>query len=141
MGQGETSGEVITISSFDLLLSQVSYLTLAAVQVGLLSLVIFALRPKMTSVSQAASATFTNTNWYNLSNLIAGYGLLGLFGLAFVTQVLSIFGIASFVNVLVWLVGVGLLGGTVVLTALVFNFLAYNEIYDRVLDGNDTDAT
>ena len=44
----------------------------------------------------------TGTDWFWLGDLIQSYANLGLFGLAFISQLLALFGILGGFNMIVW---------------------------------------
>ena len=74
-------------------------------------------------------------NYWKLANYLAGYGLLSLYGLCSLTQLLSTFGIAAELNIIVWWFGLGLLGFLLVTVAAVLEFIAYNECYVLSIQG------
>ena len=43
-----------------------------------------------------------NINWYKISNQISMYGGLALSSILMITQLLSMFGVAANINVMVW---------------------------------------
>ena len=61
----------------------------------------------------AGTEVFGDTNYWELSNIIPHYFYLGMGSLAALTQLLSIFGIGSGINLLVWMFGLGAIGGIV----------------------------
>lgn len=83
--------------------------------------------------------------WHKMGYTIHVWATLVIFGAAFITQLLSIFGIAVGINLMVWHYGVFMAGG---LVAMVSNFMwlfAYNKGYsvaaDETSDGTaSTDA-
>jgi len=77
----------------------------------------------------AMEAEYGSTNYWELGTLIADFGMLGIFGVAFVTEILATFGIAPELNVMVWAFGVGLGGLIVGLTYNIMMFLAINTVY------------
>ena len=58
--------------------------------------------------------------------MIENFGVLGIFGIAFITQLLATFGIMVDINLLVWMMVVPLGGMLIELTVAVLSFLAYN---------------
>jgi len=58
-------------------------------------------------------ADYTETMWNMLGSQVKTYGALVIFGVAMITQLLSIFGIANSLNLMVWTYGVGM-GGMLV---------------------------
>ena len=77
-----------------------------------------------------------DTNWYELASMIGGYGMLAVFSITAITQLLSIFGIAVAVNGLVWMWLFGVGGMLLTATVDILLFLGYNAAY-----GNTSDAT
>jgi hypothetical protein len=73
----------------------------------------------------------TGTNWFEIGDLIQNYANLSLFGIAFITQLLALFGIAAWLNALVWFWGVMLVGGLANGIGAFFKFLAYDNCYDK----------
>ena len=61
-------------------------------------------------------STLGTTNFNTLANQVLSYGGLGLWGIAFLTQLLALFGLFPEINYLVWYVGIGILYGTVGMT-------------------------
>lgn len=77
------------------------------------------------NASGAASGS-GNTDYYKLIHMIENFGVLGIFGIAFLTQLLATFGIMVDINLLVWMMVVPLGGLILELTVAVLSFLAYN---------------
>ena len=67
-----------------------------------------------------------STNYWSLAMMIFSYGGLGLFGVAFLTQSMALFGLFVPLNLFWWTSALGLLGFTYELTLAVFFFLAYD---------------
>ena len=67
-----------------------------------------------------------NPNWRKWASLIQDWGGLGIWGIAFLSQLFSLLGVAGELNMLVWYWIVGILGGMTVLTVGAFYFLAIN---------------
>lgn len=76
--------------------------------------------------------------WWKLGSLIGDWAMLGIYGTAFLTQLLSMFGIAAAINMMVWGYGVMLVGniGTMIVTTLWM--LGYREAMK--LQTTDSDA-
>jgi len=76
----------------------------------------------------------SDQNWWELSSMIRGFGVLAIWGLAALTQLLAIFGIASSANFFVWMFIVG--GGSLLLGLSVgaLRFLAYEQGYAKSLE-------
>ncbi len=71
----------------------------------------------------------SDTEWYKFGNYIINYGNLSLFGIAFITQLLAVFGIAPMINYLVWFWGIMVGGGVVNMLGQFFYFLGYDSAY------------
>ena len=82
------------------------------------------------TLSQAASGT-GNTDYYKLLHQVEGYGVMGVWGLAALTQLLATFGIMVGINMMVWGTVLPLVGGLVELGAMVLAFMAYNQFFDQ----------
>jgi hypothetical protein len=80
--------------------------------------------------SQLASGS-ANTDYYSLMHKIEVYGGLGVWGTAFITQLLATFGIMVGINMMVWGMVLPLVGGLLELTIAVLGFLAYNQFFDQ----------
>jgi hypothetical protein len=63
--------------------------------------------------------------------MIEHYGGLGLWGIAFLTQLLATFGIMVSINLLVWGMILPLVGMIMELTIMVLAFMAYNQFWDQ----------
>jgi hypothetical protein len=68
----------------------------------------------------SGEASWGSTNYNLYANAVLNYGRMVIFGVATITQLLSIFGIAPEINAGVWLYLVGLGGGLVGLTYSIF---------------------
>ena len=79
-----------------------------------------------------AFLTGTGTNWFEIGDMIQNYANLSLFGIAFITQLLALFGILTWLNALVWFWGIMLVGGLVNGVAMFFKFLAYDNCWDKL---------
>ena len=74
------------------------------------------------------------TKFWSLANMTKGYGMLAIFGVAFVTQVLNTFGIASSINTMVWDYGVTGVGTLLAIVYGVFIFMAYSKCRTGMMD-------
>ena len=79
-----------------------------------------------------------DTNYWQLLNTIGGNFWLGAFSLAFVTQLLAIFGIANGINLLVWTVGLGGIGGLVNLVTSIMAWYTYDLAYQTTEDSDSS---
>ena len=69
----------------------------------------------------------TATDWWSFANMTKDYGMLALYTVALVTQIMSTFGISPAINTLVMNYGVIGLGSVLGLVYSIFIFLAYNR--------------
>ena len=101
------------MESINPMTGQIAFLTVA-----LISFVV----PALAQFRWRAPATGTNTSFYNdwttstklgsnnyweLSNMVYNYGMIAIWGVAVVTQLMSIFGVMPEINILVWSYVVG----------------------------------
>ena len=71
-------------------------------------------------------------NWRMWAMLIQDWGGLGVWGIAFLFQLISLFGAGGELNMIIWYWIVGITGGTAVLTVAAFYFLAIYQVYEKV---------
>lgn len=81
-----------------------------------------------------------SSNYWKLADVIALYGALVLGSVAATTQLLSMLGIATEINVMVWMLGFPLVGGLVGLFYSIMMFLAYDGSYSIAADTKKTAA-
>ena len=74
-------------------------------------------------------AVLLKTNWWKQGWYLSRYGDLAIFGVAFISQLLALFGVAIAFNMSVWVWGVGVAGALVNLVAGIEWFLAYNKMH------------
>ena len=86
------------------------------------------------------TTVFGDTNYWELSNIIPQYFYLGMGSLAAFTQLLSIFGIGSGINLLVWMFGLGAIGGIVMAVSSILAGYGYDEAYKVTVDDTATSA-
>ena len=116
-------------SSIDPFMGNLTYLLVAAGVATHAALMAF--RYSSRSGHYKSFLTGTGTNWFEIGDLIQNYANLSLFGIAFVTQLLALFGIASGINALVWMWGIMLAGGLANGVAGFMKFLAYDNCWDK----------
>ena len=75
------------------------------------------------------SGDITGQNYWKVANYVDGFGQIGIWSLAATTQLLSLFGIAPDVNMMVWQYGVGVGTDLVFLTYAVLEFIAYENAF------------
>ena len=81
-----------------------------------------------------------STNYWKLSDQVRLYGILGIFGTAFVTQLLSTLGIAAGINLRVWIFVVGLAEAGVAMTVSILRMLGYNAAFTKYDDSTSSAA-
>ena len=86
------------------IVGQIGFLTVALFNVTGIAMHKFRWMPS-TYYDEWTNSGISGTNWWKLSNTINGYGMLAVWGLALIFQILSLFGVATDVNVLVWSLG------------------------------------
>ena len=86
------------------------------------------------------TTVFGDRNYWELSNIIPHYFYLGMGSLAAFTQLLSIFGIASGLNLLVWSIGMGAIGGLVMGVSSMLASYGYDQAYRMTIDDDATAA-
>ena len=82
---------------------------------------------------------YLDFNGWKMANLLQDYSFLVLGGIAFITQLLSMFGIANEINLLVWMWGLGFVGMLVEAVAGFMMFYAYDSAY-TLSTSDDADA-
>jgi len=87
-----------------------------------------------------SGATTSTTNYWEYSNMISGYYFLTASTIAFITQLLSMFGIANGINLYVWMGLLGGLGGLVEMVSGLLSWYAYDEAYVMSEDDDSTSA-
>ena len=75
------------------------------------------------------SGDISGQNYWKVANKVNGFGQLGIWSLAAITQLLSLFGIAPTVNMMVWQYGVGVGIDLVFLSYAVLEFIAYENAF------------
>ena len=83
---------------------------------------------------------FGDRNWWRYSNIAPQYFYLGMGSLAAATQLLSIFGVATGLNMLVWMIGLGAIGGIVTGVAGAMASYGYDQAYQVSVDDTATTA-
>ena len=84
--------------------------------------------------------TAMDTNWWKLASQTMNYVLLGVWGVAAITQLLATFGIANDLNLMVWMYLVGVVGGISTAVMGAFYELAYDTAYTNMEDTSKTTA-
>ena len=105
---------------------QITYTATAVMATTHIALTAFRYRPFATYYTEGDSLSF---NYWKLYNQIEQYAGLAIFGVASITQILSLFGVAADVNVLVWWYGVHMTSMVVHLITAVLRFLAYETAW------------
>ena len=105
---------------------QIAYTMTAVMATTHIALTAFRYRPFATYYAAGDSLSF---NYWKLYNQIEQYAGLAIFGVASITQILTLFGIAGDVNLLVWMYGVHMTGMVVHMVTAVLRFLAYETAW------------
>jgi len=82
---------------------------------------------------------YLDYNGWKTANHLHDYSFLVLGGVAFITQLLSMFGIANEINLLVWMWGMGFVGMLVEAVAGFMLFYSYDEAYKLTLSDDAED--
>ena len=82
----------------------------------------------------------TGTNYWKMTQVYGGYFWMALLGLASITQLLAIFGIANEINLMVWIYGLQMAGGLVELISMIAMWYAYDSAYAITVDTSKTAA-
>ena len=69
------------------------------------------------------------TDWFKIGDQIQYYGNLALYGMALITSLLALFGIAPSINVMVWYFGVYWVGAFVLGISMFFKLLAFDSAH------------
>lgn len=77
-----------------------------------------------------------DNNYWQLVNTIGGNFWLAAFSVAFITQLLAIFGIANGINVMVWAVGLGGIGSLVNMVTGIMAWYGYDLAYQLTEDSS-----
>ena len=85
-----------------------------------------------------SSVVFESFDWVMWADYIAYYGAIALFGLGWVTQLLDLFGVAGYLNFMVWGWGLGMVGPLAASVAMLFVYISYETSWDCMLDDDDT---
>ena len=80
-----------------------------------------------------------DNNYWQLVNTIGGNFWLAAFSVAFITQLLAIFGIANGINVMVWTIGLGGIGSLVNLVTGIMAWFGYDLAY-QVTENSSSSA-
>lgn len=86
------------------------------------------------------TTVFGDRNYWELSNIIPQYYFLGMGSLAAFTQLLAIFGVGAALNMMVWIIGMGAIGGIVMAISGGLSSYGYDKAYTVVYDSNSTVA-
>ena len=80
-----------------------------------------------------------DTNWWQMASY-GQYFWFGAFSVATITQLLAIFGIANMVNLYVWMLLLGGIGGIVNLVTSILAWYAFDTAYTVSVDDTETSA-
>lgn len=86
---------------------QIGYLTVALLNLGYPILSQFKIRSSTYYTDyDTFMTTISGTNYMKIADMIMDYGALSIWGVAFITQILSMAGILADINMMVWDFGV-----------------------------------
>ena len=88
--------------------ANINYLLMASVEIA--ATVLFMFRYKSVSWTGDSTKTYYDawiprdgeTNWWEIGNMILDFGKLALWGVAWIFQLLAVFGILNEINMLIW---------------------------------------
>ena len=116
--------------------AQMAFLGLAVGNTAEIAMNLFKYRSSSTYYNNGDTAM--DTNWWKLGSQTMNYVSLGVWGLAAITQLLSTFGMAADINLLVWMYVVFFLGMFAAAATGAFYALAYDTAYTKI---NDTSSS
>ena len=88
-----------------------------------------------------SAVVFDSFDWVMWADYIAYYGAIALFGLGWITQLLDLFGVATYINFLVWGMGLGVGGSLVASVAFLFVYIAYEQSWNCMMDDVDVNQS
>ena len=134
-------------SANDVLLAQLAYLSIALVEVATAYLQTFKYRKQDWNSTTTSDSFYKpydthvgGTNFWSLANLLNGYSKLALYGIAFLTQALTLLGIAPAINSQVWYYGIVIGVSSINALYVVLTGLAADKVADKCRQGNVTSA-
>ena len=128
-GKGEGKMMEGMMMAADPMMGQITYTMVAVSAATATAFDLFRYNPASADIwTEWTTAGLTGTNFTKLSRDIGGYAGLAFWSVASLTQILSIFGVAADINVMVWMYG-GMVGGLVSLVAHFIAMWAYDQLY------------
>lgn len=109
------------------------YTTVAALLSGLSFMYMFRYSSSSTYYNRFL-ADNTTTDWFKIGDMIQGWGGVGLWTLAFISQLLASFGVLIDFNVIVWVWFIIVLGSVASISAFVFKFIAFESAWKNLDD-------
>jgi len=137
-GKGDMKGDWSDDDREEQMEANVTFLMVAFS--GMVQLALRTFRYRSSETYYDSGATTSSTNYWEYSNMISGYYFLAAFSIAFITQLLSMFGIANEINLYVWMGLLGGIGGLVELVSGLLLWYAYDEAYVMSEDADSTAA-
>ena len=116
-------------------IAQINFFFVAVANLVNMYLTVYRYRSDDTYYS--AGDVLSTNNWKN-ANVYGNYFFMGMMGIAAVTQLLAIFGIANGINLLVWMYGLNGLGGLVSIATSIMLFMAYDDAYTVANDSSSS---
>ena len=136
-GKGGMGGEMKDIEKNGGMEAQVTFFIVALTNTMLTADSLFRYRSSSTYYDDG---DVLGTNYWKLANQLSGYFWLGAFGIATITQLLAMYGVANGINLGVWIYGLEMFGGLVGLVTSIMMFLGYDKAY-TVANDEDTSAS
>jgi len=129
--------------------ANVNYLLMASVEIAATVLLMFRYR-KVSWAGDSTKNYYTvwmetfggaDTNWWEVGNMILDFGKLSLWGVAWIFQLLAVFGILSEINMLIWEWGIFV--GVPVVISLWMGFMggSYDAAHARCRNGATSECT
>ena len=149
----DTASDIVVVqyerySSFEVLLSQLGYLFVAAFEVAVASMIQFRYRKQdwnglaSDDYYKSYEKYVNSTNWWSIANMMHNFSKIGIYGIAFTTQLLTMVGVLPLLNTVVWYYGV-IVGLTAIeIFYLLLNGYAYDSaVYKCRQEGNSDACT
>ena len=126
------AGDLMKFASIDPFMGEITYLLVAIGMATHTGLDLFRYKSDSNYYDDyQAAAVATDTNWFKIGDAIKKWAYFIIYSIAAVTQILTGLGIATPINMLVWVWGVSLGAGVASWVAWLFKFLAHEQAYDN----------
>jgi hypothetical protein len=109
------------------------YIFIPTLYTGLAVLHIFRYSTNSDYYTRFVADSSQSIDWFKIGDYISNWGGLVLWGLAWLTSILALFGGAALVdlNMIIWVWGIGLGNSLAMLTSFVMKFFAFDTAYDK----------